>query len=73
METSQNGMLDSLRSYSDFIWIYLFYLRQNETPIYNLAAGTCLNVKVPKIGSIVTLDLCTESENNKWDLLKTAI
>lgn len=50
-----------------------FARQQNETPIYNLAAGTCLNVKVPKNGATITLDLCTESEYNKWDLLKTAL
>lgn len=73
MEASQNGIRSFKMQYKLNCFIKFAFLLQNETPIYNLAAGTCLNVKVAKIDAIITLDLCTESENNKWNLLKTVL
>lgn len=43
---------------------------QNQTPIYNLAAGTCLHVNEPKADAIVQLGLCSTDANSSWDLVK---
>lgn len=43
---------------------------QNQTPIYNLAAGTCLHVDQPKSGSLIKLGLCSNDANGSWDLVK---
>lgn len=43
---------------------------QKQTPIYNLAAGTCLYVTQPKAGGIVQLGLCSNESNSSWDLVK---
>lgn len=42
----------------------------NQTPIYNLAAGTCLYVEQPKAGAIVQLGLCSNDAYSSWDLVK---
>lgn len=52
--------------------IFIF-ITQNQTPIYNLAAGTCLYVKEPKAGAIVQLGLCSSDVNSSWDLVKKVL
>lgn len=44
-------------------------ISQNGTPIYNMAAGTCLRAREARIGSEVELALCSETENTTWDLV----
>lgn len=79
METSCIGNTvvshESESMITNYLSVLSFFVsaKQNETPIYNLAAGTCLNVKDAKLGATITLDLCSNSGNNKWDLLKTVI
>lgn len=53
----------------------IFHIRdslqfQNQTPIYNFAAGTCLYVKQPKAGAIVQLGLCSNDANSSWDMVR---
>lgn len=51
----------------------LFFLHfhfQSQTPIYNLAAGTCLHVDQAKAGATVQLGLCSSDANGSWDLVK---
>lgn len=43
--------------------------KMNGTPIYNLAAGTCLMATEPKLNAKVVLDICTNSNLNIWDLI----
>lgn len=58
-----------LRLNCDSSKLSLICIQQNETPIYNMAAGTCLHVREAKIGATVELALCSEKTNNKWDLV----
>ncbi|KAG5886089.1 hypothetical protein JTB14_031690 [Gonioctena quinquepunctata] len=41
-----------------------------ETPIYNLAAGTCLGVKKKAVNATVTMKLCTNPDSINWDLVR---
>jgi hypothetical protein len=49
----------------------LFGLLQNETPVYNMAAGTCLTAQRPVSGEYAVMELCSISANNKWDFVVT--
>lgn len=77
MEASQFGKYQqqqqiqfySKNRFSEIKFSFLFHF-QNQTPIYNLAAGTCLYVKEPKAGAIVQLGLCSTDANSSWDLVK---
>lgn len=55
-------------------WRPLFYclcLLQLQTPIYNMAAGTCLGAQNNSMGARVTMELCTKPHGTKWDLVHT--
>lgn len=41
---------------------------QNQTPIYNVATGTCLQASEAKINAPIVLDLCSNTQLNAWDL-----
>nr|XP_023017071.1 polypeptide N-acetylgalactosaminyltransferase 35A-like [Leptinotarsa decemlineata] len=41
-----------------------------ETPIYNLAAGTCLGVEQKAVNAMIQMMLCTDSNLTKWDLVR---
>ncbi|KAF2898898.1 hypothetical protein ILUMI_07277 [Ignelater luminosus] len=43
---------------------------ENKTPVYNIAAGTCLGVDKPKIGAVIMMKLCTDPSLNMWDLVR---
>ncbi|XP_076663956.1 polypeptide N-acetylgalactosaminyltransferase 35A [Andrena cerasifolii] len=49
--------------------------RANGTPIYNMAAGTCLGVLRAANGSPVIMDLCTKPNKTliSWDLVHSTI
>jgi hypothetical protein len=49
----------------------LFGLLQNETPVYNMAAGTCLTAQRAVSGEYAVMELCSISANNKWDFVVT--
>lgn len=42
---------------------------QNNTPIYNMAAGTCLRAREAAKSAIVELALCSNTSLNTWDLI----
>jgi len=44
---------------------------QNGTPLYNMAAGTCLTAQKAVSGEYVVMELCSVSAANKWDFLLT--
>lgn len=41
-----------------------------NTPIYNMAAGTCIGVDEVKIGAKIKMKLCTDQSLNTWDLFR---
>lgn len=43
---------------------------ENRTPIYNMAAGTCLGVKNKDRGAIVTMEICNRPNLNQWDFVR---
>ncbi|PNF43408.1 Polypeptide N-acetylgalactosaminyltransferase 35A [Cryptotermes secundus] len=43
----------------------------NETPVYNMAAGTCLTAQRAVSGEYAVMELCSLSANNKWDFVVT--
>lgn len=49
----------------------LLGLLQNETPVYNMAAGTCLTAQRAVLGEYAVMELCSISANNKWDFVVT--
>lgn len=50
-------------------------LFQNRTPIYNMAAGTCLGVIRSAKDAQVTMDLCTKPDTSllNWDLVRSKL
>ncbi|XP_069690847.1 polypeptide N-acetylgalactosaminyltransferase 35A-like isoform X2 [Periplaneta americana] len=44
----------------------------NETPVYNMAAGTCLSAQKAAPGEYAVMELCSTSVLNKWDLVVTS-
>nr|CAH7723767.1 unnamed protein product [Callosobruchus chinensis] len=43
---------------------------QNNTPIYNLAAGMCLAAQKRAVNAAVVTNLCTESQGlSNWNLM----
>ena len=49
----------------------LLHLFQNGTPLYNMAAGTCLTAQKAVAGEYAVMELCSLSAANKWDFLVT--
>ncbi|RZC32985.1 polypeptide N-acetylgalactosaminyltransferase 35A [Asbolus verrucosus] len=43
---------------------------ENNSAIYNIAAGTCLGAKRKEIGAIVTMRLCTDPRLITWDIIR---
>lgn len=43
---------------------------ENNTPIYNIAAGTCLGVKSKAVDEFIVMKICTNDEFTSWDLVK---
>ncbi|GFG31907.1 hypothetical protein Cfor_11963, partial [Coptotermes formosanus] len=41
----------------------------NGTPLYNMAAGTCLTAQKAVSGEYAVMELCSASATNKWDFL----
>lgn len=52
-----------------------FIVAQHGTPIYNMAAGTCLGVTHSARNAQVVMDLCTKSNTEliTWDLVRSRI
>lgn len=48
---------------------------QNNTPIYNMAAGTCLGVTRDARNAQVIMDLCTKTNTSliSWDLVRSKV
>ncbi|XP_075212719.1 polypeptide N-acetylgalactosaminyltransferase 35A-like [Lycorma delicatula] len=44
-----------------------------QTPIYSMAAGTCLGVEGRTINSYVTMEICKNELQNQWDLVLSDI
>lgn len=44
---------------------------ESGSPIYNMAAGTCLGVEEVKVAAEVVMTLCADPTYNKWDLVET--
>lgn len=42
---------------------------KNGTPVYNMAAGTCLRATTAQAGAVVELALCSETERAVWELV----
>ncbi|KAJ8961296.1 hypothetical protein NQ318_008982 [Aromia moschata] len=40
-----------------------------QTPIYNMAAGTCLGVSKKAVNATLTMKLCNDPELSNWDLV----
>jgi hypothetical protein len=53
------------------VQLTLLGLLQNETPLYNMAAGTCLTAQKAVSGEYAVMELCSISANNKWDFVVT--
>ncbi|KAK5646020.1 hypothetical protein RI129_004484 [Pyrocoelia pectoralis] len=43
---------------------------EDKTPIYNMAAGTCLGVDRIHLGTKLRMQLCTNPSLNMWDLVR---
>lgn len=43
---------------------------ESKTPIYNIAAGTCLGVDTKETGATVIMKLCSNPKYTVWDLVK---
>ncbi|XP_011182073.2 polypeptide N-acetylgalactosaminyltransferase 35A [Zeugodacus cucurbitae] len=46
------------------------HTRTEHSPIYNMAAGTCMRAKGAHIGARIVLDLCSKDEASAWDIVK---
>lgn len=42
---------------------------EKATPIYSIAAGTCLSADKPSINSYVLMEICSSERNSHWDLV----
>lgn len=40
-----------------------------ETPIYNVATGTCLGASAAEKGNILQMTICENSRLNSWELI----
>lgn len=48
----------------------IFFLGlQDESPIYNIAAGTCLRAREPSKAAVIELALCSNNLFSTWDLI----
>ncbi|KAJ9582078.1 hypothetical protein L9F63_003580, partial [Diploptera punctata] len=41
----------------------------NDSPVYNMAAGMCLSAQKAALGEYAVMELCSTSTLNKWDLV----
>lgn len=46
------------------------HTRTEHSPIYNMAAGTCMRAKSANIGARIGLDLCSKDDASAWDIVK---
>lgn len=46
---------------------------EKATPIYSLAAGTCLRADKPFINSYVIMEICSSVHNSHWDLVQISL
>ncbi|XP_039950091.1 polypeptide N-acetylgalactosaminyltransferase 35A [Bactrocera tryoni] len=46
------------------------HTRTEHSPIYNMAAGTCMRAKSASIGARIGLDLCSKDDASAWDIVK---
>lgn len=49
--------------------MFVIFVFQKFTPIYNLAAGMCLGVEKETENASVILKLCTDKKSTNWDLV----
>ncbi|KAL1139471.1 hypothetical protein AAG570_006455 [Ranatra chinensis] len=42
---------------------------QNASPIYNVAAGTCLSAESASVNSYINMQICTSQSNKQWDFV----
>ena len=47
----------------------LLCLLQNGSPLYSMAAGTCLTTQKAVSGEHAVMELCSVSAANKWDFV----
>lgn len=58
-----------LKKSNDLIILMLFL--QKASPIYSLAAGTCLSADKPSVNSYVVMEICSSVHNSHWDFIPT--
>ncbi|XP_068140726.1 LOW QUALITY PROTEIN: polypeptide N-acetylgalactosaminyltransferase 35A [Drosophila tropicalis] len=48
------------------------HTRNSNSPVYNMAKGTCLRAAVPATGALLSLDLCTKATDSgtAWDIVQ---
>ncbi|XP_054742504.1 LOW QUALITY PROTEIN: polypeptide N-acetylgalactosaminyltransferase 35A [Anastrepha obliqua] len=46
------------------------HTRTEHSPIYNMAAGTCMRAKAAQVGAGIILDLCSKDDASAWDIVK---
>ncbi|XP_005188318.1 polypeptide N-acetylgalactosaminyltransferase 35A [Musca domestica] len=46
------------------------HTKNERSPIYNMATGTCLRADKPQAGAAFQMDLCAKHESSAWDLVE---